>query len=293
MMAENLVKQQATPMEKAVDKSMTVENFSYLCQVVKESSGLVLDENKRYLVETRLPTVAKTFGCETLDRLIESLKGPMSLKVRSEIVEAMATPETFFFRDKHPFDQFKSYVLPRVMEKKGHQKNISVWCCASSSGQEPYSIAMIFDELQQTLLKDWRCNILATDFSTKILQKAQEGIYSQFEVQRGLPIQYLMKHFTQDGQRWLLKDSLKRMVTFKNHNLMNNPMMFGKFDVIFCRNVLFYFDLETKRKVLDFLYSALNPGGMLFVGSAETTVGVSEKFVHAPEQRGIYMRVEE
>lgn len=279
--------------DRSFDKNISPENFAFLCGVVKDSSGLILDENKRYLVETRLPPVAKLLGFENLNRLIEGLRGSQALKVKAEIVEAMATPETFFFRDKHPFDQFKDYVVPEIVAKKGGSQTFSVWCAACSSGQEPYSIAMIFDELANTTLKDFRLSILASDFSNKILQKAQEGVYSQFEVQRGLPIQYLMKHFTQDGQKWILKDSLKRMIAFKNHNLMSNPSQYGKFDVIFCRNVLFYFDLPTKKKVLDFLHDALNPGGMLFLGSAETVVGVSDKFTHAPNQRGIYTRVED
>ncbi len=274
------------------DKSLLPANYQLLKSMLKEVSGLYLTDNKMYLVETRLQAVAKEYEFKSLNQLVDGLKGPRSQKLRVDIAEAMATPETFFFRDKKPFDQFKNFVLPQLVEQHKKMKRLSIWCGASSSGQEPYSLAMIVDELQHTLLKGWSVKIIASDFSEKILRKAKSGIYSQFEVQRGLPIQYLMKHFKQESDGWHVKDDLKRRVDFRNFNLLQSPAPLWKFDVIFCRNVLFYFEPADKKKILYNLDGALNPGGMMFLGAAESTVGVCDKFVALKEERGIYVKTD-
>ena len=275
------------------DKSLLPANYELLKKMLKEVSGLHLTDNKMYLVETRLQAVAKEYNYRSLNQLVDGLKGPLSQKLRVDVAEAMATPETFFFRDKKPFDQFKNFILPKLMERHKVTKRFSIWCGACSSGQEPYSLAMIIDELEKTILRGWSVKIIASDFSDKILKKAKGGVYSQFEVQRGLPIQYLMKHFKQESDGWHVKDDLKRRVDFRNFNLLQSPLHLGKFDVIFCRNVLFYFEPEDKKKILNNLSGVLGPGGSLFLGAAESTVGVCDKFAALKEERGIYVRAED
>ena len=178
-------------------------------------------------------------------------------------------------------------VLPHLLKHRSAKKSFRIWSAACSSGQEPYSLAMILQE-QAAKLAGWRIEILATDLSTDILDKATEGQYSQFEVQRGLPINFLVKYFKQDGERWKIKDEIRRMVTYKPFNLLSSPSAFGKFDVIFCRNVLIYFDQQTKSQVLDRLANCVHDDGFLYLGGAETVLGISERFQLIPSQRGIY-----
>ncbi len=275
------------------DKSLAPANYQLLRKMLKEFSGLHLTDNKMYLVETRLQVVAKKYNFNSLNQLVDGLKGPLFQKLRVDISEAMATPETFFFRDKKPFDQFKDFIVPQMIERHKMTKRFTIWCSACSSGQEPYSLAMIIDELQKTVLRGWTVKIIASDFSEKILKKAQSGIYSQFEVQRGLPIQYLMKHFKQESDGWHVKDDLKRLIDFRNFNLLQSPAHLGKIDVVFCRNVLFYFTPEDKGKILDHIASILNPGGMMFLGAAESTIGACDAFTGLKEERGIYMKNED
>ena len=275
------------------NKSLSPANYELLQKMLKEISGLHLTDNKMYLVEARLQVVAKNYSFNSLNQLIDGLKGPLFRKLCIDIAEATATPETFFFRDKKPFDQFKSFVVPQMIERHKNTKSFTIWCSACSSGQEPYSIAMIIDELQKTILQGWKVKIIASDFSEKILKKANAGVYSQFEVQRGLPIQYLMKHFKQDKDGWHIKDELKRLIDFRNFNLLQSPVHLGKIDIVFCRNVLFYFTAEDKSKILDDIADILNPGGMMFLGAAESTIGVCDAFTGLKDERGIYMKTDD
>lgn len=275
------------------DKTLTPQNYELLKSTLKQVSGLHLTDNKMYLVETRLQAVAKDYGFNSLNQLIDGLKGPKLQKLKVDISEAMATPETFFFRDKKPFDLFENEVVPHVLNQNQGRKSLNIWCAACSSGQEPYSLAMIADTLKNTKLLGWDVRILATDFSDKILKRAQEGIYSQFEVQRGLPIQYLMKHFRQQADGWHVKDELKSYIQFRNFNLLQNPSHLGRFDVIFCRNVLFYFDRPDKEKILKNISQVTNEGAMLFLGAAETTIGVSQDFMPHPNHKSIFVRTDQ
>lgn len=277
-------------MSQIFDKTLTEQNYALLKRTLKEVSGLYLTDNKMYLVETRLQAVAKDYGYTSLNELIDGLKGPRLQKLKVDISEAMATPETFFFRDKTPFDLFRTFILPHVAEHNKAKRSLSIWCAASSSGQEPYSLAMIVDDVKDVLFPGWDIKILASDFSEKILTKARNGIYSQFEVQRGLPIQYLMKHFTQKPDGWHVKDSLKRYIEFRNFNLLQNSSHLGRFDVVFCRNVLFYFERPDKEKILNNISSIMNDGAMMFLGAAETTVGISTSFSSLPNQKGIFVK---
>ena len=205
-----------------------------------------------------------------------------------DVVEAMTTNETFFFRDKIPFDHFKDSVLPDLIKARANRKSLRIWCAAASTGQEPYSLAMILKDFAQAL-SGWRVEIVATDLSLEVLEKCKSGIYSQFEVQRGLPIQKLVTHFKQIGETWQLNADIRAMVQFKPLNLLNDFSILGKFDVIFCRNVLIYFEQATKADVLNRMMKANEADGYLFLGAAETVVGLTDAYRPCQQRRGVYL----
>jgi chemotaxis protein methyltransferase CheR len=205
----------------------------------------------------------------------------------TEVVEAMTTNETFFFRDKIPFDHLRETVLPALLQSRASRRSLRIWSAASSTGQEPYSIAMCLKEAAQAL-SGWRIEIVATDLSQEVLEKSKAGIYSQFEVQRGLPIQMLVKHFTQMGELWQLNADIRGMVQHRQLNLLQDFSHLGRFDVIFCRNVLIYFDQETKAGIFERLSRVLEPDGMLMLGAAESVVGITDAFRPYPDRRGLY-----
>ena len=270
---------------------MTPQEFDFVAKLVRKECGLVLSADKAYLVESRLAPIARKQGCGTADAFVrELMKDTRPDRVR-EVVEAMVTNETFFFRDKKPFDQFKDYVLPALLKARAARKQIRIWCAASSTGQEPYSIAMLCKEAAAQLA-GWRIEILATDVSNEVLRIAKEGVYSQFEVQRGLPIQLLVKYFTQQGDKWQLKPEIRSMVTYRPFNLLTDPASLGGFDVVFCRNVLIYFDTDTKTRILDGVARVLAADGHLYLGGAETVLGISSRFQPVPAQRGLYAVVD-
>ncbi len=266
---------------------MNVNDFELISQLLKKRSGLVLSEDKAYLLESRLNPVARKWGLSGFDELAQQVRKSNDEKLLVDITEAMTTNESFFFRDQKPFDQFRDVVLPYLLEHRAAKKSIRIWCAAASSGQEPYTLAMLLKEAQAKLA-GWRIEIVGTDISQEILDKAKEGVYSQFEVQRGLPINLLVKYFTQVEDRWKLNDDIRNMVTFKNFNLLNSMSGMGQFDVIFCRNVLIYFDQPTKSQVLDQMSGILANDGFLYLGGAETVLGISDRFLLIPGQRGIY-----
>jgi chemotaxis protein methyltransferase CheR len=195
------------------------------------------------------------------------------------------TNETFFFRDRVPFDNFRDAILPKLMEERQEQKRIRIWCAAASTGQEPYSLTMILDQ-EMRKLAGWNVEILATDLSTTALERAREGRYTQFEVQRGLPISHLLRYFLAEGENWRINEHLRARVQFEEFNLMSSFQGLGQFDVIFCRNVLIYFDLETKKDVLARLSGVLAKDGFLITGSAETVIGLSDTLIPHPTLRG-------
>jgi chemotaxis protein methyltransferase CheR len=205
----------------------------------------------------------------------------------AEVAEAMTTNETFFFRDKIPFDHLREAVLPELMRARANRRSLRIWCAASSTGQEPYSIAMCLKEFASALA-GWRVEIVATDLSQAVLEKSRAGIFSQFEVQRGLPIQMLVKHFTQIGELWQLNADIRAMVAHRQLNLLQDFSHLGTFDVIFCRNVLIYFDQDTKVGIFDRLARMVEPDGVLALGAAESVVGISDAFKPYPERRGLY-----
>ena len=204
------------------------------------------------------------------------------------VVEAMMTNESFFFRDKIPFDLFRSTIMPALLAARKNSRTIRIWCAAASTGQEPYSLAMCLKAMEREIA-GWRIDILATDLSGEVLEKARLGIYSQFEVQRGLPIQLLIKHFAQVGELWQIAPELRAMVKYRQFNLLSDFTQLGLFDVIFCRNVLIYFDQDTKTNVFGRLAKRIEPDGFLMLGAAETVVGLTDAFKPYPERRGLYV----
>jgi len=272
---------------------VTPQDFDYLRQLLHERSGLVLSAEKQYLAESRLLPVARRHGLSTLGELVGKLKIATPAPLTVEVVEAMTTNETFFFRDKLPFDHFRDTVLPALIDARAREKRIRIWCTAASTGQEPYSLAMMLKGNVGGLgakLADFRSEIIATDISGEVLERAKAGIYSQFEVQRGLPIQQLVKFFTQVGESWQIAPEIRAMVQFRTLNLLKDFSGLGTFDVVFCRNVLIYFDQDTKIDVLNRLARQMPEGGFLSLGAAETVVGLTEAFKPMGEKRGLYVR---
>lgn len=266
---------------------MNVNDFKYIAQLLHDRSGLVLGEEKAYLLESRLNPVARKWEFKNLDEMIAAMRAGGNEKLIVDVVEAMTTNESFFFRDQTPFKLFEEFVLPGLLESRASHRRIRIWSAACSSGQEPYTLAMMLKEHERELA-GWNVEIIATDLSTDILKKAQEGVYSQFEVQRGLPITLLVKYFTQTGDKWKISDDLRKMVTYRVFNLLDSMSALGKFDVVFCRNVLIYFDQATKSKVLGNIANIMAPDGVLYLGGAETVLGISDRLQLVDGQRGIY-----
>ena len=265
---------------------MTPLDYEYLRKLLKERSGLDLSADKQYLVESRLVPLARRVGVTGIPELVQKIKSGGADVLTTEVVEAMTTNETFFFRDKIPFDYLRE-ILPALMQARANRRSLRIWSAASSTGQEPYSIAMLLKEAGQALA-GWRIEIVATDLSQGVLEKSKAGLFSQFEVQRGLPIQLLVKHFTQVGELWQLNADIRSMVQHRQLNLLQDFSHLGTFDVVFCRNVLIYFDQDTKAAIFERMVKQLEPDGMLMLGAAESVVGITDAFKPYPEKRGLY-----
>lgn len=267
---------------------MKVEDFDMFCTLLRQRSGLVLTPDKAYLLESRLMPVARKWGLKGLDELASSVRAKRDEALLRDITEAMTTNESSFFRDQKPFDQFKAVVLPQLLANRAAKKSIRIWSAACSSGQEAYSLAMMLNE-EGAKLAGWRIEIVGTDLSSEMVNKARAGLYTQFEVQRGLPITMLVKYFKQVGDKWQLNDEIRQKVQYREFNLLTDLTPLGQFDVIFCRNVLIYFDQPTKGKVLEAMAKLLPPDGILYLGGAETVLGITEKFKPMEGQRGLYV----
>jgi chemotaxis protein methyltransferase CheR len=265
---------------------VTPLDYEYLRKLLKDRSGLMLSADKQYLVESRLTPLARKAGLATLTELVAKLKSNNE-RLIVDVVEAMTTNESFFYRDKIPFEHFTNAIMPSLLAARAKERRIRIWCAAASTGQEPYSLAMCLKEMKEKIA-GWRIEILATDLSTEVLEKAKAGIYSQFEVQRGLPIQMLVKHFTQTGDTWQISPEIRAMVQYKPLNLLADFGHLGGFDVVFCRNVLIYFDQDTKIGVLNRIAKLLDSRGFLVLGAAETVVGLTDAFKPMTDRRGLY-----
>ena len=271
---------------------MKVADFDLYKDLLYERSGLDITPDKSYLIDSRLTPIAKKWGHHSLDAMSVSLRAFPDPELVKEIVDAMTTNETSFYRDIRPFENFENIVLPFLIDNMKRGKTLRIWCAACSTGQEPYSLAMILKE-KKAQLKNRRIEIVATDISDRVLDIARQGIYSQFEVQRGLPITKLVANFKQVEDKWHINDDIKSMVTYRNFNLLDSMASLGKFDVVFCRNVLIYFDTETKAKVLDGISKQMEKDAYLFLGGAETVLGVTDKFSAIKDVRGLYAQTGE
>ena len=261
--------------------------FAPIAAMLKARSGLTLGPDKLYLLETRLVSIMRRENCHDLAALAAKLQPNNALE--REVVEAMTTNESLFFRDTKPFDALRLRVLPRLHAARPPGTRLRIWSAAASTGQEAYSIAMLIADMAASL-GDRRVDLVGTDISRDALSRAREGLYSQFEIQRGLPMQMLVKHFVKEGAQWRVKPALRNAVEFREWNLLADLRALGQFDVVFCRNVLIYFDMPTKSRVLDAIAGLMAPDGVLFLGGAETVLGLSTKVQPIAGESGAYAR---
>lgn len=269
---------------------ITTKDFDVIRDMVRKDSAIVLEPGKEYLVEARLAPLVASLGYGTLTKLVDDLQRGTDRSLRQQVVHAMTTNETSFFRDVRPFDALATTVLPALVAARAAKRSLSIWSAACSSGQEVYTIAMTLRE-HFPQLASWNVRILATDLSTEMLAKAREGRYGQIEVNRGLPAAQLVKYFHRAGAGWQVNDDLKRGIEFREMNLAAPWPAPGHFDVVFIRNVLIYFDVDTKRSILNRVAQVLAPDGFLFLGAAETTLGIADGFERLPlERAGCYRR---
>jgi len=251
------------------------KNYKFLLEHVYSHAGIVLDGDKHYLFECRLAPIVRQLGLDSIDDLCSLIQSARQPEVSHQVVEAMTTNETYFFRDPSHYDAIRSILLPRLIKERKDTKKLRFWSAASSTGQEAYSLAML---LIEEGLSHWNIQILGTDFSSGALERARSGKYQQIEVNRGLPAALLIKHFRRAGTVWQLDDRVCRMVRFESIDLRNSMRALGPFDLVFCRNVMIYFDAETKMNILKELHGTLFRDGWLLLGGIETAFGIEEYF---------------
>ena len=262
-------------------------DFAFIAQFLKDRSGLIITQDKMYLLETRLTSILRDNGLASLTALVEVLRQPGGATVKDQVVDAMTTNETSFFRDNHPFDTLRKSIIPGLIERRAATRSLRIWSAACSTGQEPYSLAMMLKD-SFPILGGWKVEIVATDLSPTVLEKARSGIYSTFEVQRGLPIQMLVRHFDQQEPNWQIKRELRQTVTFRALNLLEDFSALGQFDVVLCRNVLIYFDQPTKTRILSAIARRIVAEGVLLLGGAESVFGLSDAFTGVAGLKGVY-----
>jgi chemotaxis protein methyltransferase CheR len=270
-----------------VSAGLAAPVYEQFAELLRSRSGLVIGPDKLYLLETRLAPIVKREGLRDLTALAQRLRAGGAEPLAREIVEAMTTNESLFFRDGKPFEDFQRR-LPRLLEARSFAAPLRIWSAAASTGQEAYSLAMILAE-QKALLSGRRVEIIGTDIAREPLTRAREGLYTQFEVQRGLPIRMLVTHFDKEQLGWRVKPALRAAVEFREWNLLSDLRPLGRFDVVFCRNVLIYFDQPTKARVLEAIAAQLAPDGVLYLGGAETVLGLTTRITPAGGQPGIFV----
>lgn len=256
---------------------MKPADFDYVRNYVRSQAAIVIEPGKEYLVESRLATLARKEKIASIDLLVEQLRARPGSELHRRVVDAMTTNETSFFRDINPFEALKKHILPELIEKRRTERQLNFWCGAASTGQECYSVLMTLAENFPEVLQ-WNFNFVATDLSLEVLAQAQSGLYSQLEVNRGLPATLLVKYFKRNGSSWEFDPVLRKKVVFKELNLTHTWPFMPAMDVVFLRNVLIYFDVETKKTILAKVRRLLRPGGYLFLGGAETTLNLDDAF---------------
>ncbi|HJW41080.1 MAG TPA: protein-glutamate O-methyltransferase CheR [Rhizomicrobium sp.] len=267
---------------------MTDDDFKFLAQNVRRRSGIILPPHKMKFIAGQLAPVQRRFGFRSVEALIAELRHGRETLARA-VAEALTTNESSFFRDKAAFEQFHDIVLPRLIEARASTKRLRIWCAACAAGQEPYSVAMLLDDAKLPA-KGWSIDLIATDFSGEAIARAEGGLYSHFEVQRGLAIRRLVAHFTQEGGSWRIHENLRRMVSFRQFNLLDSFGWLDDLDAVFCRNVLIYFDQKTKVSVLDKMAEILMPDGALMLGHAESVRGLSDVFTPFEDAPGMFVK---
>lgn len=257
--------------------SLRPDQLDVVRRLVTERSAIQLEAGKEYLIEARLDTLARLEGVGDASAIVEALRRSPSGPMAQKVVEAMTTNETSFFRDRLPFDALRDTVLPALIASRAGERRLNIWCAASSTGQEPYSIAMTIRE-HFPELATWKVQLIATDISTEVLDKARSGRYSQLEVNRGLPAQMLVRYFDKDGARWRVKDSVREMVEYREMNLVAPWPPMPRLDIVFIRNVMIYFDVPSRQRILSRISGAMARDGYLFMGAGETTLNVDASF---------------
>lgn len=258
--------------------AVTKDNFKFIQEFAKDTAAILLEPGKEYLVEARLTPIAKQAGFNTLDDFLNQLRINRSATLfHEQVIDALTTNETSFFRDFHPFEALRHQVLPKIIEQRAGIKRLSIWSAASSTGQELYTIGMLIRE-HFPELRDWNINILGTDLSCTVLSQAKKGSYSQLEVNRGLPAPLLVKYFSKVDTRWVIKDEVRKLIEFRQMNLVKPWPIMPVFDVILIRNVMIYFDVESKKQILKKIRQCLQPNGYLFLGTAETTINIDPEW---------------
>lgn len=271
--------------------ALNAEDFSYIRELVNERSGIILEPGKEYLVESRMLPLINQEGIASIADLVALLRKQSYNDIHQKVVEAMTTNETSFFRDVHPFEALKKEVIPDLVAKRNGTHALNIWCAASSTGQEPYSVVMLLRENFPQMLS-WNIQFIASDLSNAVLKRCRDGNYTQLEINRGLPASLMVKFFQRNGMEWQIKDELRKMIDFREINLTQEWGLMPQMDIIFIRNVLIYFDVEMKKKILDKIYEILKPDGYLFMGAAETTINLDDRFTRMQfSQSGCYKKI--
>jgi chemotaxis protein methyltransferase CheR len=273
--------------------TITAVQFDHLRDMVLRESAIVLEPGKEYLVESRLAPIARREGLSSVSELVQKLMSAPSTKMKSEIIDAMTTNETSFFRDVHPWQTLKEEILPKLVEARRIERRLTIWCAACSSGQEPYSLAMLLRDNFPDVVRSWDVKIIATDLSDSMLYRCREGIYSQLEVNRGLPAPMLIRNFQREGADWRIDPELRRMVDVRTCNLASPatyPRAASRFDIVFIRNVLIYFDDATKTKILNETASRMHSDAYLLLGSSEVSISSQTRLVRHQFGRTIFFQ---
>ncbi len=270
--------------------SITTQEFDFVRQFVATHAGICLENGKEYLVDMRLAPVARLCKFSSVTELIAGLRNRSDPALNRLVIDAMTTNETSFFRDLHPFEVLRLQVIPEMMKLRGAERRLAIWCGASSTGQEPYTIAMLIREHFPDLTR-WKLDFIATDISEGVLAKAREGLFNQVEINRGLPASYVVKYFKTDPKGWRLNDDVRKMVDFRYLNLIQTWPQMPSFDVVFMRNVMIYFDVATKKTILRKIAQTMRRDGYLFLGGSETTLNLDDSYERVPLGKTVGYRV--